>query len=216
MLHTGEVLAFTSFKHCENAAFREKLGLPDDMYSKLALKALHLWMLQQRVHEDMFHDGQALIHRLYDMLWNDLENGMNAGGYLFLAKHKQNAQAAIYGGLFTYDKTLQLAAAESDYAPYLGALWRHLYSSNRNLNKNHLVQMREYIVEQRMHIRGISDPDFYGGLVSWGEPGPLVSSPEAEALDPDIALKPFFESGSEELKYGYSRTPLRSIQFEKP
>jgi hypothetical protein len=215
MLHTGEVLATTAFKHCDNEPFREKMGLPNDTHSRIALKGLHLWMLQQRINEDMRPEANDVIHRLYDLLWDDLETVMHNEGYLLLHKHKQYVQSAVYGGLVTYDKTLQIAAGpDSDYRPYLAALWRNLYGSDPKLDRNRLVQMREYIVEQRMHIRGISDNDFYDGVVSFGEPGPLVHSEEAETLDPEASLKPLFEPGSDELKYNFSRSPLKNLKFE--
>lgn len=215
MLHTGETLAKATFKHCENEAFRAQLGLPGDDFSILSLKALHMWILQQRITEDVAAGSDVLIHRLYDVLWDDLDNGMNKKGFVFLSKHKQHAQSAIYGGLVTYDRTLQIGAAESDYSLYLGTLWRHLYASNRTLDKNRLVQMRDYIVEQRMRIRGVSNSDFYDGLIEWGQPPPLTQSAEAERLDPEVVLKVLYPAGSEEMRYGYSRTPLRKILFEK-
>lgn len=213
MLHAGETLAKTVFKHCENPAFQQKLGIPNDHGSILALKALHVWILQQRIHEDVSPQAEAIILRMYDVLWMDLENVLNRAGYLVLSKHKEQAQSMVYGGLVTYDRTLQVAAEQHDYAPYLGALWRCIYASDRNLNKNHLVQLREYVVEQRMRIRGIPENDFYQGLASFGEPGPLLESKEAAELDPDVALKPFFQPGSEELKYNFPRSPLRNAKF---
>jgi len=214
-LHSGEVLALKAVKHSENPIFTEKCGVPTDPFSQLALKAVHIWVVQQRVMEDLKPESQDVIHRIYDVLWNTLENDMNKKGYMWTNRQMKQAQGAVFGGLYTYDRTLQVAAASGDFGPYLGALWRNLYAANRSLNRAHLVQMREYIVDVRMKLRAISDSDFYMGEVEFGFPGPLVPSPEADKLDPDEALKPFFKPGDEELKYVYTRSPFRTIKFEE-
>lgn len=199
-------------KHIVHEDWARCCGLKGTLMNETQLKAIHVWIIHQRIKRDHPDFAPEILHHLYEQIWTDLDNHMYKNGRLFLNKHLKEAQSAIYGSLRSYDVALGIYEDENGKFPalydknlgmgnqdFLGCLWRNLYEADPELDKNHLVQMRDYIMRELQQILDMDKDDFYLGFLSWG---PVPSTPptpsiEAQRLSAGI-LKRYFDGTSED------------------
>lgn len=177
----------------QNPNFHTHCGVCSDQgMVALTLKCLHVWILHQRIRDDAPENQEDLVYKIYETIWEDLDNELYDAGLTFLSRHMKEAQAGVYGSLASYDKTLQVYENDGDCDPFLGAVWRNLFNGDPNMDKAHLVQLRDYIFRELKSIKEMDEKAFYNGDIVWGPvPDTLpVSSVEADGIDPALAVSP--------------------------
>lgn len=187
----AETLVDSCAKQSEDENFFKCCGIPtSNSMPRLSLKAIHIWILHQRISRDSKEAHQQdLVFKMYEKLWEDLDNEMYDSGLLFLTKHLKQAQGNVYGSLYSYDQALQIYNTDGDCDAFLGALWRNLYQGKKDLNRAHLCQMRDYIFREIETVNEQSHKDFYTGFLKWGPVPSSLPEPseEAKGLDPALA-----------------------------
>lgn len=185
-----------SAKHqVSDTDFADFCGLPDTKMNEVSLRALHIWILHLKIKEDEEDFQEELVYNLFEKLWEDLDDEMYQAGATFMKRHKEEAQAGIFGALKSYDKALGIYLNEGDSDPFLGAIWRNMYDGEKEMDKAHLIQMRDYIFRERENILAHDKHQFYNGFITWGDPPNAMpkACPESEGLDKTLARNKMFD-----------------------
>lgn len=193
--------ATTMFAACDKQSvhpnFVRFCGVGDTFMGRTSMLMLHVWMVHRVLKENPGDEEKfkKLTFFLYETIWMTLEERMmeeESISHWVVSKYLTQVQQVCIGALMSYDKSMQLFESSDDGDPLLGAVWRNVYEGNLDMNKAHLVQLRNYMLSEMERLRALPFEELHSGQLEWSTPP--VSLPTPKEAEEGLSLSESYAS----------------------
>lgn len=114
-----------------------------------------------------------------------------------VSKYVSQTQQVCVGALMSYDKSMEILLTSEDGDPLLGSIWRNIFEGDLDMNRAHLVMMREYVLTEMERLKELDPAVLLSGKVAFSSPPTSLPSPElveeAESLPKTFASGKMFD-----------------------
>ena len=105
----------------------------------------HAWMVHKRLIKEG-NEGRLIQECMFDELWEDTCNRLRAIGINELSVNKYLSEVQSYSFQFCVelDQALTKPTEEEVVQDIGGALWRHAYAGNDDIDEEHVLKFARY------------------------------------------------------------------------
>lgn len=143
-----------------DAAFYERLGVPDSMDGRFDLLLVHMFLIIDRLLGGRA-ESDVLAQALFDVAFADVDQALREDGVgdMKISKHMKRMMLAFNGRMHVYDAAMNAP----DDAALKAALRRNLYGTSETVQEEHLGVIAQYMRAGREALAAQDEAQIRGG-----------------------------------------------------